>query len=63
MSAIDNTINQTIKIEKKLTDNLICSEHNIQDHSNRNVSTFETRAFETIDNDRESWLLGVLPPS
>lgn len=27
-----------------------------------NPGTVETRAIETVDNDRESWFLGVLPP-
>ena len=63
MSVASETVDQPIQGKGKLTDNFICSEDYDQDDPSRSVNTFDTKAFETVDNDRECWFLGVLPPS
>lgn len=63
MPVVSDIIDQSNRNEPRLTDKFICSEESSQNDPSRSVNTFDTKAFETIDNDRESWLLGVLPPS
>ncbi|WP_419855837.1 hypothetical protein [Candidatus Poriferisodalis sp.] len=48
----------------RLTERLARSDVDVSDDTiaERGVGTIHTLSPETIDNDQESWLLGVVPP-